>query len=249
MNEDHHLKFQKPNDFSLKNLIHRLSTLKQLSPLPILGKEKSKSSAIGESIEEYLGLDNNSSPKPDWGNYELKTTNSLANISLFTIKWDFKDNYDLIKLAFDFGKNHFSNHLQEKCQRFDWAVPYSDVCPSILHFSINHTTVNLKYKDRIIALILLEELKKRFLRKFKNLIIIKIKKINSKFVIDGAYLLNNPSFDLFIESIISQKTKIEFQIFISNPNTQNEKVKRKTSKIRIKRKEIDNLYANKSTLI
>ena len=160
-----------PEVFSITELKRRLQKLKNLSPLAILGPDKKRNSAVGESLERYLGLVNNSSPDPDWGEYEIKTSKSGSHkLSMFAVKWNFPDGYNLRNLAFDFGKNHISRHLNEPVQRLDWAIPYSKQSSPRLYLLIEEDDeIFLKSDNKVIASMSINNLKKRFFRKYGSL--------------------------------------------------------------------------------
>ena len=117
--------FSTSNTFSLEELQDRLSYLKKHKFLPIFGKKRD--SAIGESLEIYLGLGKNISRSSDWGEYELKTITEGSNnkISLFNVRWKYQNNYNAKKLICEYGKPHHSKHLGVPVIRLDWEIFHS----------------------------------------------------------------------------------------------------------------------------
>ena len=90
--------FPQSETYLLEELKNRLKALKEHGFLPIFGKVRS--AAFGESVEKYLGLQKDSSRSADWGEYELKTTSMKSNriIGLFSVKWNYQDDYNDKKL-------------------------------------------------------------------------------------------------------------------------------------------------------
>jgi hypothetical protein len=237
--------FDPPDNFSLEELQERLQILKEQGYLPIFGKKRS--AAVGESLERYLGLNKNISKKADWGQYEIKTT-SRKKLTLFSISWNFQNGYDVRKLVLNFGKKHFSKHLQEPVIRLDWGIKHSLEPLNELYYEIvpEREQIHLKWKKEIIGTISKSELKRRFLGKIKNLVIIDIKKETrdniTAFKVEKATLLENASFSRFLDELRLNNIKIEFVLMMRDLNRSSPRLSNRGVFVRGSLKSIMNLF-------
>ena len=244
-----------PQNYSIEELKSRLKMLESKGFLPIFGRNRN--SAIGESLEVYLGLKLNSSRSADWGIYELKTTSMGSNrkISLFNVKWQFQNDYTALNLVKQYGKIHHSKHLDLPVIRLDWDIMHSTtpIDELYINFPANDGPLTLNYAERQIALALRVDVQKWFKNKFKNLVIIEVRKekINEVdgFLIQNAFLYSDTCFENFITLIHTQEINMTFKLMLIQPETPNEKFNNRGSGFRTPQSVISKLYSDKVKLL
>ena len=244
-----------PQNYSIEELKSRLQMLESKGFLPIFGRNRN--AAIGESLEIYLGLKTNSSRSADWGDYELKTTSIGSNrkISLFNVKWEFQNDYTILNLVKQYGKKHHSKHLDLPVIRLDWAIVYSisPIDELYINLPVNDGPLTLNYAERQIALAERVDVQKWFNSKFKNLVIVEVKKekINEVdgFLIQNVFLYRDTSFENFITLIHTQEIKLTFKLMLIQPGTPNEKFNNHGSGFRAPQSVMSKLYSNKEKLL
>ena len=244
-----------PQNYSIEELKSRLQILESKGSLPIFGQNRN--SAIGESLEIYLGLKTNSSRTADWGDYELKTTSIGSNrkISLFNVRWEFQNDYTALNLVKQYGKKHHSKHLDLPVIRLDWDIAHS-IAPIeelYVNFPVNRGFLTLNYAERQIALVKRADVQNWFINKFKNLVIVEVKKEKvdevDGFLIQNAFLYRDTSFENFIAHIHTQEIKMAFKLMLIQPGTPNEKFNTRGSGFRASQSVMSKLYSHKEKLL
>ena len=244
-----------PQNYSIEELKSRLQMLESKGFLPIFGRNRN--AAIGESLEIYLGLKINSSRSADWGDYELKTTSIVSNrkISLFNIKWVFQNDYSALNLVKQYGKIHHSKHLNLPVIRLDWDIMHSikPIDGLYINFPVNDGPLTLNYADRQIALAERADVQKWFKNKFKNLVIVEVKKEKidevDGFLIQNAFLYKDTSFENLITFIHTQEINLTFRLMLIQPGTPNEKFNNRGSGFRASQSVMSKLYSYKEKLL
>lgn len=247
--------FYSPNTFTLEELQNRLSNLKKQKFLLIFGKKRN--SAIGESLEIYLGLVTNRSRSSDWGEYELKTITegSHNKVSLFNVRWKYHNNYNAKKLICEYGKPHHSKHLGVPVIRLDWEIFHSvrPLNKLYIKFPLEDESLTLNYGKKIIATINRKNLKKWFGDKFKNLVLVRVKPLKKNnrygFIIKTAILLEKTSFQNFIKLIRSNQIILTFRLMLIQPNTPNEQFNNRGSGFRATESILLKLYESQKRIL
>ena len=244
-----------PQSYSIEELKSRLQMLESKGFLPIFGPNRN--AAIGESLEIYLGLKINRSRSADWGDYELKTISTASNrkISLFNVKWEFQNDYTPLNLVKQYGKTHHSKHLNLPVIRLDWEIMHSinPIDDLYINIPVNDGDLTLNYAERQITLAKRATVRKWFKIKFKNLVIVEVKKekINNVdgFLIQNAFLYRDTSFENLITLIHTQEIKLAFKLMIIQPGTPNERFNNRGSGFRAPQSVMSKLYSYKEKLL
>jgi len=238
--------FPPPEDYTLEELQERLITLKESNELPVIGKERN--AAIGESLEYYLGLKKNISKRADWSNYEIKTlSNNRRKIRLFSIKWEYRSGYSARELVLDYGKEHFSKHLQKPVVRLDWKIPYTKNPINKLYYKIEgNEELGLFYKKKKLAKSSINKLKQHFSNKMKKLVLVETKNESRErkqfFTVKSAMLYENTSFEQFLFAIKNNLIEMSFALMLIEPGTENENFNNKSSTLEISSTKLNCIY-------
>ena len=241
--------FPTPVNYSIEELKRRLLTLKQQEKLSIFGKKRN--SAIGESLEKYLGLSKNSSKKADWGDYELKTISQTSGkLRLMSLNWDYLKKYSAKQLVLDYGKNHFSKHLEKPVIRLDWKIPYSAKHIDKLHYRINDKNkLELLFNKEVLASNNLDKFENHYMQKMRNLVLVEVEINNDQtFKIERVKLLEYTSFRHLLTAIKKNIVELSFALMLIEPNSTKEKFNNRGSSLRIPLKKISNLYEDESII-
>ena len=244
--------FPPPEKFTIGELERRLKILKEEKKIPIIGKNRY--SAVGESLERYLGLAKNTSKSADWGEYELKTLKETrSKLRLFSLNWNYSEDYSVRQLVLDYGKDHFSKHLQKQVKRLDWKIPFSKIPLSQLHYTIAYDNeLNLRYNEKILGKYKLNILEEHFNQKIKNLVLIEFvttkNKQNLTFSINRVSLFEEASFKSFIFSIKNNIISLAFALMLIEPNSENEKLNNRGATIEIYYQDLKLIYNKISSI-
>lgn len=241
--------FEFPEEFSIENLQRRLRIIRDTGFISIIGKKRS--SDVGESLEFYLGLDKNNLKTSDWGDYEIKTT-SRKKITLLSFSWQFYDDFTPSKLVRVFGKKHFSKHMQEPVIRLDWAINYLEDPIQELYYTIKDDRIILMSDQNALAYYALENLRKRFYKKFRKLVLVSVEKRiedNQKvFRLNNITLFEEPSFETFLKLLMKNEIKFEFALMIHKLQTAKPKLKNRGTLIRANISSITKIYKLEKTI-
>lgn len=235
-------------NYTIEELKERLLILKQYEKLAIFGKKRN--SAIGESLEKYLGLIKDSSKSADWGDYELKTISKTSGkLRLISLNWDYLKNYSAKQLVLDYGKNHFSKHLEKPVIRLDWKITYSNNSIEQLHYRIRENKLELLFKNEVLANNDINKLESHYMQKMRNLVLVEVEKNNDyTFFIKRAKLLENTSLQKLLFALRNNFVELSFALMLIEPNSSNEKFNNRGSSLRIPIKKLNNLYEDESII-
>ena len=229
-------------NYSIEELKERLLILKKHEKLSIFGKKRH--SAIGESLEKYLGLTKDSSKSADWGDYELKTISQTSGkLRLISMNWFFLRSYSAKQLVLDYGKNHFSKHLEKPVIRLDWKISYSDNHIKQLHYRIYNNKLELLYDKKVLGNKDLNKLESHYNQKMKILVLVEVEKNkDNTFSIKRAKLLEKTSIKKLLFAMKNNIIELSFALMLIEPYSTKEKFNNRGSSLKIPIKKLNILY-------
>ncbi len=207
-----------------KNIDEFKQKLHNLEKKGFIGSLRSSDTGIGYTLEKYLGIEENNIPLADLGEIELKAfrKDSASLLTLFTCEpLPEGGNRDRMLLE-KFGYKKRDNPRQKELY---CTISSSAFNPQSLRLEVEKDRIKvISEKEDIDIYWLGEQLKKRFLQKIPQLIIVKADSRRGssgkeKFHYNEAYILKGFSFDHFKNMVTKGVVTVDFRMHLRENST------------------------------